>query len=92
VKDFQSPPPHITRADVPLSTLRERMTALVERQKRDVERQRQEASAERLRLLLAAQPHRPATPGESAELRHLLYDADPDATIPAFPYPNTQEA
>lgn len=41
---------------------------------------------------LAAQPHQPATPGESAELRHLLYDADPDATEPAFPYPNTQEA
>lgn len=45
-----------------------------------------------LLLRLATQPHQPATDGESAELRHLLYDADPDATEPAFPYPNTQEA
>ncbi|MFF4489488.1 hypothetical protein ACFY0F_23815 [Streptomyces sp. NPDC001544] len=29
-----------------------------------------------------------ATDGEAAELRHLLYDADEDATTPAFPYPN----
>lgn len=71
--------------DVPLSTLRERMTALVERQKQD-------AAAERLRLILAEQPHQPATPGETAEQRHLLYDADPDATEPAFPYPTSQEA
>jgi hypothetical protein len=28
-----------------------------------------------------------ATPGELAEMRHLLYDADADATTPAFPYP-----
>ncbi|UPZ27727.1 hypothetical protein MUK60_07745 [Streptomyces sp. LRE541] len=83
-KPFQSPPPHISRADVPLSTLRERMTALVERQRRD-------AAVERLRLLLAVQPHRPATPGEAAELRHLLHDADPDLTVPAFPYPNAKE-
>lgn len=26
----------------------------------------------------------PAPPGECAEYRHLLYDADPDATVPAF--------
>lgn len=81
-KPFQSPAPHISRADVPLSTLRERMAALVERQKRD-------AAVERLRLVLAEQPCQHATPGEAAELRHLLYDADPDATIPAFPYPTT---
>jgi hypothetical protein len=85
VKPFQSPPPHITRADVPLSTLRERMTALVERQKQD-------AAAERLRLLLAEQPCQHATPGEAAEYRHLLYDADPDASIPAFPYPAPKES
>ena len=30
-----------------------------------------------------------ATDGEAAELRHLLYDADEDATTAAFPYPNT---
>jgi hypothetical protein len=83
-KRFQSPPPPITSADVPLSTLRERMTALVERQKRD-------AAVERLRLLLAEQPHQPATPGDLAEYRHLLYDADPDSVVPAFPYPTTQE-
>ncbi|MGZ0231177.1 hypothetical protein [Streptomyces sp. CPS1] len=34
-----------------------------------------------------------ATPGELAEYRHLLYDADEDATTPAFPYPTAlQEA
>ncbi|MFR9796572.1 hypothetical protein ACL02U_11810 [Streptomyces sp. MS06] len=32
-------------------------------------------------------PH--ATDGELAEQRHLLYDADPDAVTPAFPYPTT---
>lgn len=84
MKPFQSPPPHISRADVPLSTLRERMTALVERQKQD-------AAVERLRLTLAEQPCQHATPGELAEYHHLLYDADPDSTIPAFPYPTAQE-
>lgn len=85
MKAFQVPPPHISRADVPLSTLRERMTALIERQK-------QAASVERLRLLLAEQPCQPASDGEAAEFRHLLYDADSDATVPAFPYPTAQEA
>jgi hypothetical protein len=33
-----------------------------------------------------------ATDGELAEYRHWLYDADEDATTPAFPYPTTQEA
>lgn len=32
-----------------------------------------------------------ATDGEQAELRHLLYDADADATTPAFPYPTAPE-
>ncbi|MGV9888334.1 hypothetical protein [Streptomyces sp. NPDC003395] len=32
-----------------------------------------------------------ATPGELAEYRHLLYDADEDATTPAFPYPTPLE-
>jgi hypothetical protein len=32
-----------------------------------------------------------ATPGEAAEYRHLLYDADTDATVPAFPYPTPLE-
>ncbi|MFE2297975.1 hypothetical protein ACFXAW_07240 [Streptomyces sp. NPDC059445] len=84
-KRFQSAPPPITAADVPLSTLRERMTALVDRQRRGAE-------VERLRLRLAEQPHRPATPGELAEMRHLLHDEDPDSTVPAFPYPTPQEA
>jgi uncharacterized protein (DUF2267 family) len=84
-KRFQSPPPPIASADVPLSTLRERMTALVAKQKKAAE-------AALLRQALEAKPHQPATAGELAEQRHLLYDADPDATVPAFPYPTTQEA
>jgi hypothetical protein len=80
----------------PQSTLRDRMTALVERQRNEAEaealRLKQAAAVERLRLVLAEQPHQPASPGEAAELRHLLYDADADATVPAFPYPTTQEA
>lgn len=74
----------ISDLDVPQATLRERMTALVERQKRAAE-------AARLRQALETKPHQPATPGDLAEYRHLLYDADPDATVPAFPYPTTQE-
>lgn len=74
----------IADLDVPESTLRERMAALVARQRVD-------ASAERLRLLLAdpqAGVHgQHATSGEGAEMRHLLYDADDDASVPAFPYP-----
>lgn len=78
----------IADLDVPESTLRERMAALVARQKVD-------AAAERLRLLLAdpqAGAHgQHATSGEGAEMRHLLYDADPDASTPAFPYPTAEE-
>ena len=50
----------------------------------------------RLRWLLAhpeavaTAPH--ATDGEAAEMRHLLYDADADATVAAFPYPAPKEA
>jgi hypothetical protein len=73
-------------------TLRDRMAALVAL----VARQRVDASAERLRLLLAdpqAGVHgQHATSGEGAEMRHLLYDADDDASVPAFPYPTAQEA
>jgi hypothetical protein len=50
-------------------------------------------SVARLRALLAdpqAAAHgTPATDGEQAEQRHLLYDADTDASVPAFPYPTT---
>lgn len=68
----------IADLDVPLPTLRERMTALVAKQKRD-------AAVERLRLRLADQPHQPATAGEAAEYRHLLHDADPDSVTHPFP-------
>ena len=48
-------------------------------------------SVARLRWLLAhpeaVADGRPCTKGELAEQRHLLYDADEDATTPAFPYP-----
>jgi len=33
-----------------------------------------------------------ATDGEAAEQRHWLYDADEDASTPAFPYPTPEEA
>ncbi|MCX4450621.1 hypothetical protein [Streptomyces sp. NBC_01789] len=35
------------------------------------------------RIAQQKQPE-PAPPGLVAEYRHLLYDADPDATVPAF--------
>jgi hypothetical protein len=74
----------ISQVDVALPVLREQMTRLVARQKVD-------AAVERLRLLLAdpqAATHgKAATAGDTAEMRHLLYDADADATEPAFPYP-----
>ena len=62
-----------------------------------VVRQRAQLASERLaeRLgraqWLVAHPDWPtghAPDGEQAEYRHLLYDADPDATVPAFPYPS----
>jgi hypothetical protein len=34
----------------------------------------------------------PAPAGERAEWGHLLYDADEDAVVPAFPYPTPLEA
>ncbi|MEU9436542.1 hypothetical protein [Streptomyces sp. NPDC048252] len=59
-----------------------------------IARQRVEASVERLRWLLAHSdeaPKQPAPAGELAEYRHLLYDADEDAAVPAFPYPTPLE-
>ncbi|MGW5173208.1 hypothetical protein ACWERY_02420 [Streptomyces sp. NPDC004082] len=77
-------PRPIADLDVPLPTLRDRMAQLVARKKVD-------AAAERLRLILAEHPAgTPAPDGLCAEYRHLLYDADPDAAIPAFPYPTTE--
>jgi hypothetical protein len=55
-----------------------------------------DTAVDRLRWLLdhpeAVDAGKPATPGELAEYRHLLYDADEDATTPAFPYPARKEA
>lgn len=52
-----------------------------------------DSAVTRLRWLLAhpeaVAAGTPASPGEAAEYRHLLYDADEDATVAAFPYPNT---
>lgn len=73
----------LSRLDVDLHLLQQR-----------VARQRVEASAERLRWLLAhpeAAASGRAPAGLQAEYRHLLYDADPDAATPAFPYPTPQE-
>jgi uncharacterized protein (DUF2267 family) len=72
----------ISDLDVTLPTLRDRMASLVAKQ-------RKAAEVASLRQALEAKPHQPAPPGELAEYRHLLYDADPDATVPAFPYPTT---
>jgi hypothetical protein len=90
LKPFQTPAPHITRADRPAANLAADMQALVARQRAQAA---VEESTARLRWLLAhPAPSRPATAGELAEQRHLLYDADPDSTIPAFRYPTAQEA
>lgn len=35
---------------------------------------------------------KPCSAGEAAEYRHLLFDADPDASTPALPYPAPKEA
>lgn len=82
----------IAALDVPLARLETEMQALVRRQRAQAA---VDASVTRLRWLLAHQdeaPKRPAPVGELAEYRHLLYDADADATTPAFPYPSTLEA
>ncbi|PAZ15609.1 hypothetical protein CLM62_12490 [Streptomyces sp. SA15] len=55
-----------------------------------------DAAVSKLRWLLAhpeaVAAAKPASDGEAAELRHLLYDADPDATTTPLPYPNPLEA
>lgn len=54
-----------------------------------------DAAVSKLRWLLAhpeaVATARHATDGEAAEQRHLLYDADPDSAVPAFPYPTAEE-
>lgn len=58
------------------------MQALVARQR---EATTVDAAVDKLRWLLAHPPvSRAATPGEAAELRHLLIDADTDATTRKF--------
>ena len=82
------PAPKPADTDRPLTQLQSDLRKLVAQQ-------RAAALAERLRWLMAhpdEAPHTPATAGELAEQRHLLYDADPDATVPAFPYPTSLEA
>jgi hypothetical protein len=69
----------------PLPTLRDRMAALVAKQRKAVE-------VASLRQALEAKPHQPAPAGELAEYRHLLYDADADSVEPPLPYPTSLEA
>ncbi|MFG3585042.1 hypothetical protein [Streptomyces sp. NPDC047990] len=76
----------IADLDVPPPLHRAQVVDLVARQR---DARRVEESVAKLRWLLAHPT--PATAGELAEYRHLLYDADPDASVPAFPYPNPQE-
>jgi hypothetical protein len=71
-------PRPISDLDVPLPTLRDRMAALVERQ-------RQDAAAERLRLLLAEQSHQVDT-ADAAFAR--LACEHPEACSCAADYPN----
>jgi hypothetical protein len=68
-------PRPIRDLDVPLETVQ----ALVARQK-------VQARTERLREILAHPEiaEKPGTPGELAEYRHLLLDADPDSTTRQF--------
>lgn len=67
----------IAALDVPLAEV-----------KRNIARQQVEASAARLRWLLAhpeaVADGKPATPGEAAEMRHLLIIADADDTTAPF--------
>lgn len=55
-----------------------------------------DTAVSKLRWLLAhpeaAATGKPATEGEAAELRHLLHDADSDASTEPFPYPAPKEA
>jgi hypothetical protein len=55
-----------------------------------------DAAVMKLRWLLAhpeaVAAGTPASPGEAAEYRHWLYDADEDASTPAFPRPAPKEA
>lgn len=77
--------------------IRDRSVAALDVPRAQLEaRVRVEASAAKLRWLLAhpeavaTAPH--ATEGEAAEYRHLLYDADSDASTEPFPYPAPKEA
>ncbi len=71
----------------------ERMHDLVVRQQGQAAEERLAERIDRAQWLLAHPdwPTGHATAGEAAEYRHLLYDADPDATTPAFDYPTAEE-
>ena len=74
-----APARNIAALDTPLPVLNRRIADL----KRDEARARVEASAARLRSLLAHPdefPHVAAPEGERAEYAPLLHDADPDST------------
>ncbi|MEU8902117.1 hypothetical protein [Streptomyces mirabilis] len=71
-------PRPIRDLNVPLTQLQSDLRHLLARQRTD-------AAAERLGRLLAEQPTAvPPSPGELAEQRHLLLDADPDSTTRQF--------
>ncbi|WP_171117887.1 MULTISPECIES: hypothetical protein [unclassified Streptomyces] len=79
----------ISAVDVPAAEVETAM-------RRELARQKFAARMARLPDLLAhperAAQGEPAKAGYLAEMRHLLYDADADATTPAFPYPTAEEA
>ncbi|NUO42452.1 MAG: hypothetical protein HOV82_10470 [Streptomyces sp.] len=78
-----------TRPISDLDVRRERLEADV---RKTVARQRLASRLDRAQWLVAHPdwPTGHAAPGEAAEYRHLLYDADPDATTPAFDHPATE--
>ncbi|WP_033307392.1 hypothetical protein RFN58_07165 [Streptomyces iakyrus] len=73
----------------PISDLDVGRTQLEADVRKTVARQRLTSRIERANWLVAHPdwPTGHATAGEAAEYRHLLYDADPDATTPALDYP-----
>jgi hypothetical protein len=87
-KRFQSPPPPITAADVPVARLAADIRATVARQKFE---QRMAPLADWIAHPETG-PHTAAAKGEIAEMRHLLHDMDADSTEPPIPFPTAQEA
>lgn len=73
----------------PIGDLNAPLTQLQDDLRRHLAQQRVQAYVERAGWLILhpESATTPATAGERAELRHLLYDADADDITPAFPYP-----